>query len=89
MIGDGIEYIFTNARHTNPLCRVIPKDLFKEGKEFEYDKEKYRDMLLEAAETVLGYFGFHRTAYLEPPKKDRKWSHEIANRRAQDVENER
>jgi hypothetical protein len=23
-----------------------------------YDKEKYREMLLEAAETVLGYFGF-------------------------------
>ena len=58
MIGEGIEYVFTNARHTNPLCRVIPKDLFKGGEEFEYDKEKYRDMLLEAAETVLGYFWF-------------------------------
>jgi hypothetical protein len=27
-------------------------------KELDYDKEKYREMLLEAAETVLGYFWF-------------------------------
>jgi DNA polymerase elongation subunit (family B) len=24
IIGDGIEYIYTNARHSNPLCRVTP-----------------------------------------------------------------
>jgi hypothetical protein len=29
--------------------------------EQKYDKEKYRDMLLEAAETVLGYFGWKIT----------------------------
>ncbi len=28
-----------------------------------YDKEKYREMLLEATKTVLGYFGFDRTVY--------------------------
>jgi hypothetical protein len=28
--------------------------------ELKYDKEKYREMLLEATETVLGYFGFDR-----------------------------
>jgi hypothetical protein len=28
-----------------------------------YDKEKYREMILDAAETVLGYFGFDRTVY--------------------------
>ena len=33
------------------------------------DKEKYRDMLLEAAETVLGYFGFDRTVYGDTSKK--------------------
>jgi hypothetical protein len=37
--------------------------------ELDYDKEKYRDMLLEATETVLGYFGFDRTAFSEAPKK--------------------
>jgi hypothetical protein len=28
-----------------------------------YDKEKYKEMILDAAETVLGYFGFNRTAF--------------------------
>jgi hypothetical protein len=32
--------------------------------DFIEGKEKYRDMLLEAAETILGYFGFHRTRVL-------------------------
>jgi hypothetical protein len=31
--------------------------------ERSYDKEKYREMLLEAAESILGYFGFDRTFY--------------------------
>ena len=28
-----------------------------------YDKEKYRDLLLDAAEIVLGYFGFDGSVY--------------------------
>jgi DNA polymerase elongation subunit (family B) len=28
-----------------------------------YDKEKYREMILDGAETVLGYFGFDKTIY--------------------------
>ena len=88
-VGEGVEYIFTNSRHTNPLCRVAPKDFFKEGREFDYDREKYREMLLEAAETVLGYFGFDRTVYGDHPKKNKKWWHELRNWRVQDMENER
>jgi hypothetical protein len=40
-----------------------------------YDKEKYREMLLEAAETIPGYFGFDRTIYdvKATRKKNRKW----------------
>jgi hypothetical protein len=45
--------LLINSRHTNPLCRVTPKGLVKEGQEFNYDKEKYREMQLESAETVL------------------------------------
>jgi hypothetical protein len=29
----------------------------------QYDKEKYKEMILDAAETVLGFFGFDRTLY--------------------------
>src|SRR5207249_656845 len=39
-VGESVEYIFTNSRHTNPLCRVTPRDLIKEGQRFDYDKEK-------------------------------------------------
>jgi DNA polymerase elongation subunit (family B) len=39
-----------------------------------YDKEKYREMILDAAETVLGYFGFDRTVYGNKRNKaTRKW----------------
>src|SRR5881398_2415707 len=34
-----------------------------------YDKEKYREMILDAAETVLGLFGFDRTVYGNIKKK--------------------
>jgi hypothetical protein len=42
---------------------VTPVEFIKQGREQFYDKEKYREMLLEAAETVLGYFGFDRTLF--------------------------
>jgi hypothetical protein len=28
-----------------------------------YDKEKYKEMILDAAETVLGLFGFDKSTY--------------------------
>ena len=68
---------------------VSPRDFIKEGQRFDYDKEKYNEMLLEAAETVLGYFGFDRTLYGDPPRKNRKWWRELSNWRIQDIENER
>ena len=73
--GDNIQYIYTDAHHKNPLCRVMPQALFRHEKELNYNKEKYREMLLEAAETVLGYFGFDRTIYdaKATRKKNRKW----------------
>jgi hypothetical protein len=40
-----------------------------------YHKEKYKDMLLDAAETVLGIFGFDRTLYDKP--KQKKWWMEL------------
>ena len=86
VVGEGVEYIFTNARHSNPLSRVMPIDLISE--EHDYDKEKYREMLLEAAESILGYFGFDRTIYGER-KKNRKWWYELRQERRKDIETER
>jgi DNA polymerase elongation subunit (family B) len=62
--GDTIKYIYTNSQHKNPLCRVASVDS-SNGKEekLDYDKEKYKEMILDAAETILGYFGFDRSLY--------------------------
>jgi hypothetical protein len=45
-------------------------------------------MLLEAAETVLGYFGFDSTVYGGDIRK-RKWWHDIREERIRDIETER
>ncbi len=97
--GDTIQYIYTNSQHKNPLCRVVPLEILqngeKDGKEekrtLNYDKDKYREMILDAAETVLGYFGFDRTVYENPRnnrKKKRKWYEELHKERTRDIQAE-
>jgi hypothetical protein len=53
--------------HTAP---PPPLGLIKQGNENQYDKEKYLDMLLATAETVLGYFGFDRLLLEIPLKRE-------------------
>jgi DNA polymerase elongation subunit (family B) len=69
--GDTIEYIYTNSQHNNPLCRVVPIAIGNAQAESlsQYDKEKYKEMILDAAETTLGLFGFDRTVYSNFKKK--------------------
>ncbi len=45
-------------------------------------------MLLEAAETVLGYFGFDSTAFGNTTKRNKKWWCIISEERNRDIENE-
>jgi hypothetical protein len=61
---------------------VVPLEILqkeKDGKEekinLNYDKDKYREMILDAADTVLGYFGFNRTIYENSgnDRKKKKW----------------
>jgi DNA polymerase elongation subunit (family B) len=75
--GDTIQYIYTNSQHKNPLCRVVPLEIIQKERTEQntlnyYDKDKYREMILDAAETVLGYFGFDRTVYGRNLGKNRK-----------------
>jgi hypothetical protein len=48
----------------------------RKGKEksrtLNHDSEKYMEMILDAAETVLGFFGFDRMVYGQNPRKDRR-----------------
>jgi hypothetical protein len=59
---------------------VIPIAIGNAQKESlsQYDKEKYREMILDASETVLGLFGFDRTVYSQFKKKEiGKWYDEL------------
>jgi hypothetical protein len=55
-----------------------------------YDKDKYRQMILDAAETVLGYFGFNRIVYENPRnnRKKRKWYDELQEETRKDIQAE-
>ena len=60
-------------------------------KTFSYDKENYREMILDAAETVLGYFGFDRTVYgIKKNTGVRKWRwlQELKQEREKDIRTE-
>jgi DNA polymerase elongation subunit (family B) len=88
--GDIIQYIHTDAAHTNPLRRVTPVELIDDEGEEVYDKEKYREMLLEAAETVLGYFGFDRILFgVASHSVNRKWWHQLREQRQRDIDIEK
>ena len=90
--GDTIKYIYTDSQHKNPLCRVasIDSTIGVRGK-LDYDKEKYKEMILDAAETVLGYFGFDRSIYGNKknigPRKWR-WLQELRQERENEIRTE-
>ena len=87
--GDTIQYIYTDPQHNNPLCRVVPIENLAAESLPPYDKEKYKEMILDAAETVLGFFGFDRASYSNH-KVGRKWRwyEELREQRTRDIENE-
>jgi len=56
---------------------LLPDVVDNKSKTLNYDKEKYREMILDAAETVLGTFGFDRTVYGGFKKEKRQWWQEL------------
>jgi DNA polymerase elongation subunit (family B) len=92
--GDTINYIYTNTQHTNPLLRVAAlepvhqEDDHNKTRALIYDKGKYREMILDAAETVLGTFGFDRTVYGDSKKRKGKWWQELIQERRNDIQTE-
>jgi hypothetical protein len=57
--GAMIDFVFVNVGHPNPLRRVVPTALRTDTR---YDRAKYRELIVDAAETVLATFGFDRNA---------------------------
>jgi DNA polymerase elongation subunit (family B) len=85
--GDTIQYIYTDPKNNNPLCRVTLIENFSSLP--PYDKEKYKEMILDTAETVLGFFGFDRSVYSNFKKgKRKKWYDELREQRARDIATE-
>jgi DNA polymerase elongation subunit (family B) len=87
--GDTIHYIYTDSKHNNPLCRVTPIENMNSIP--QYDKEKYKQMIFDAAETVLGFFGFDRNVYCNLRGNSggrKKWYEELKEQRARDIETE-
>jgi hypothetical protein len=82
--GDNIQYVHTDSNHTDPLHRITPAKLISSK---EYDKEKYLEMLLDAAEAVLSVFGFQRSIF-GFEKKFRHWWDEY-QQRERDIETAR
>jgi DNA polymerase elongation subunit (family B) len=83
--GDSIQYIHTDSNHTDPLYRITPAKLISTQ---DYDREKYLEMLLDAAEAVLSVFGFSRSL-LGYEKKFKHWWDELYQQRERDIESER
>ena len=92
--GDTIQYIYTDSKHNNPLCRVTPIENIMSESLPPYDKEKYKEMILDAAETVLGFFGFDRTAYSnfkrnnDGRRRKWRWCEELREQRVRDIQTE-
>ncbi|MFQ5710976.1 MAG: DNA polymerase domain-containing protein [Candidatus Geothermarchaeales archaeon] len=66
--GEHIDFIYVDVRNPNPLQRVRPKDLYDARR--PYNSLKYRDLVLDAAETVLSTFGFSKggkVMFSKPP----------------------
>jgi hypothetical protein len=90
--GDTTKYIYKNSLHKSPLCRVESIDSTNRVRgKLNYDKEKYKEMILDAAETVIGYFGFDRSVYGNKknigPRKWR-WLQELRQERENDIRTE-
>ena len=83
--GDRIQYVHTDSDHTDPLFRITPAKLISSK---EYDKEKYLEMLLDSAESVLSVFGFSRSLF-GFDKKFKHWWDELYRQHERDIETAR
>ena len=54
--GEPVDYVYVDWEEVNPMKGVAPLEFAK-----NYDTDKYAEMLLDVAESILGVFGFSRT----------------------------
>jgi len=56
--GESVNFLYVNADHSNPYRRVVSLPATRRR---YYDREKYVDLALDMAKTVLGVFGFPKS----------------------------
>lgn len=72
---ESIDFIYKDADHNNPLCRTVPYEL--SSTKVTYDKSKYRELVLDAAETILGLLGFSRNLLNYNKPESYNWLQQI------------
>jgi DNA polymerase elongation subunit (family B) len=83
--GDTVDFIFKDADHVNPLCRTVPLDWTERSKVLSYDREKYKDLLLDAAEMILSNFGFSRDLYNYKRAESFDWLDQLYHERRKEA----
>ena len=68
--GQTISYIITNAESSKPSERVAALPLMKE--KIKYDRSAYLRMLVSAAETLFGVFGYTQDKLWEAIRGERQ-----------------
>lgn len=79
---ENINFLYLNAAHADPLKRVIPAAL-RDSRSC-YDRGKYVEMLLDAAETILSPFWFSRK-HLGFSTCSRDYFEDIVSEREQEI----
>ncbi len=52
-VGDGVQFVYLDSEHSNPLCRVSLPD----SPNRRYDKKMYAKLVIETAKTVFSGLG--------------------------------
>ncbi len=63
--GDKVSFVYVDADHPVPKQRVAALELYNDR---HYDLEKYREMILDAAETILSTLGFSHKKFVSESK---------------------
>ena len=77
--GDFVDYVYVDTKQVNPVNHVAPAEFAE-----TYDAEKYVEMLLDVAESILGVFGFSRTR-LGFQNRSRNFLDELRSERTKEI----
>jgi DNA polymerase elongation subunit (family B) len=77
--GDLVNYVYVDTEQANPMKRISPAKFAE-----TYDADKYAEMTLDVAETILGTFGFSRTQ-LGFKHRQRNFLEELRGERGREI----